>query len=253
MFFETGCIDAYGFPKRSAAVTVCAEDDLTKALTVRCRDVSGPVLNALRHAMYMDVPVLGVKDVTFLRTDGPLEKELVANRIGLLPIRALRMPPAGAVPSTGHDDVAAVFEINVAATEGRYRTVWSTDARCIAGAAEIVHYRSPAEKAAAYLDKGYHLSGLHGVHGPQSLHATFTVVLDTARGGRARDTEDCHAPWSRIAPAMRNDAGDEWTYEGNGGVDIRYAMVVSLARLTLLSQRLLDSLPARSGRVECAV
>jgi hypothetical protein len=221
---------------------------MTLETSMRFKNVHRTVLNALRHAMYMDVPSLGVKDVTFLQTDGPLEKELVANRIGQLPIHALAEAPPGALTNTEHPDVVAVFEINVAATQGRYVTVWSTDARCVAGAAKIVHYRSAEEEARASEDKGYHLSGLHGVHGPQSLHVVFTVVLDTARGGRVKDMENCHIPWSVIAPPKLRehaDGSEEWTYESNGSVCLRYAVTVAFARLTLLCDTLLDSLGER--------
>lgn len=171
-------------------------DAVTGAMCVRLSNVGLPLTNALRHALYKDVPVLAVAEVTLLFYDGPLEAELLALRLGQLPIAPL-LDAAGTSP---HVD-SAVFEINVSGELDRLTRVLSTAATCTTGNARIVHYRSDAERALACHDDGFVLAYLHP---RQRLHCKFVARIGTGRTGTR---------WSVVKPTIKYVTDDDSVLE----------------------------------------
>ncbi len=58
-----------------------------KTLSFVLEDATPSFANALRRIMMSEVPVLAIDDVTIFQNESPLYDEVVAHRIGLLPIK----------------------------------------------------------------------------------------------------------------------------------------------------------------------
>ena len=158
-------------------------------------DVDVSIVNVIRHSLYADVPVLAANTVTFIQYDGPLEPELIAHRIGQLPLR-FRTDRTSA--DEGDDGLrprpsSAVFRVDVQTDASVPGLVWvtSNDVVCVTGDAEVVHYRSKAEKAAAFADAGFPLCPLHA---GQRFVATFFADVGTGRKATR---------WSSVHPIIR--------------------------------------------------
>lgn len=151
-----------------------AVDDVTGAMTVQLSGIIQSMHNFLRHALFKDVPTLGVDTVTFIQYDGPLESEMVSHRLGQLPVRVLHTAPL--------DTTAATFCINVVAPPRTEKSgitwVTSADVVCTSENAEVVSYRSAAEREIAARDTGYLLVPLHP---GERVHVTFTARVSTGR------------------------------------------------------------------------
>jgi len=50
------------------------------------KNISASMINALRRAIIEDVPVLAIEDVEFTKNDSAMYDEMIAHRLGLLPI-----------------------------------------------------------------------------------------------------------------------------------------------------------------------
>lgn len=140
--------------------------------------------NVLRHALYADVDVYAPDTVTFIQYDGPLEPELIAHMIGQLPLRRT---------DDVHDDVPVTFAVDVQTDASTPSLTWvsSVDFTCTSGNAEIVHFRSDKERAAAFADTGFLLCPLHA---GQRFVATFTATLNNGRHGTR---------WNSVHPIVR--------------------------------------------------
>lgn len=229
-------------------VTICPRTQATK---VAFGSTPWSAVNALRHSLLMDVPVLAPKEVTFLSLSGPLETEQIAHRIGQLPI-AQGPPPDGEYPwlpaaptaplplkairdALGPErpalpkDVAGVFEIRAKCPPHEFRTVWSTDIDCIAGDCHIAHYLSPEASALAFRDRGFHVAALHG---GQILHCMFTVTRSTARkvGGTR---------WAAVCPPAIDIASNQLTISTNGACTPTEALLAASKHLVDLCDNVL--------------
>lgn len=142
-------------------------------------DVTLPVANAIRHALMKDVPVLAPDVVEIVQYNGQLQTEMVAHRIGLLPV-------ACNDGQTPHPDATAVFELDV--TWDRPTPGWVTSDLfvCVSGDAHIVHFRSDAEAKAAHRDTGFPLFMLH-----QHQRAHIRAVCRVGTGAH-------HARWNAV-------------------------------------------------------
>ncbi len=59
-----------------------------KNLVLIIEDVDVSIVNAIRRAILTEVPTVAVEDVIFYENDSPLHDEILALRIGLIPIKA---------------------------------------------------------------------------------------------------------------------------------------------------------------------
>lgn len=164
-------------------IRVSETDDVTGAVEFTFEGISQSLFNVTRHAVFKDVPVLGVDTVTFIEYDGPLESEMVSHRIGQLPLQFTHTAPSDATEAT--------FEINIRApppsTKCGLTWVTSADITCVDGTARVVHYRSDAETRLAPEDKGFMLVPLHP---NQRIHVTFKARVSTGR--EAARWVSCH-------------------------------------------------------------
>lgn len=168
--------------------------------------VDAALMNVIRHALYADVPILAPNTVTFIQYDGPLEPELISHMVGQLPLRFCDRED----PSL----TTAEFAIDVRTDSAVPKLTWvkSTDVTCTSTCtststseskhvlAEVVHFRSDAERAAATHDVGFLLCPLHA---GQRFVATFTATVATGRHGTR---------WNAVHPTVRPDEGTPGTY-----------------------------------------
>ena len=49
------------------------------------KDINPIIANTLRRSMLIDVPILAVDEVTFIKNDSALFDEILAHRLGLVP------------------------------------------------------------------------------------------------------------------------------------------------------------------------
>lgn len=164
----------------------CNESSPVPRLEVTLTKVDVSVFNVIRRALYQDVRTLAADDVQIDKYDGDIEREMIAHRVGQLPLAPLDYTD---VPAGAH----AEFVISVATGARGVPSpvhVTSYDVKQVDSAsgirAEVVHYRSDAERAAACMDMGYKLCPLR--HG-QQLHMRFM-----ARAGTGRQ----HARWQAV-------------------------------------------------------
>lgn len=181
------------------------------------------LFNTVRHALFNDVPVLAPDTVTFIQYDGPLEPEMVAHRIGQLPLRILPTAAGGDVADSEY-----VFCIDKKADTSKAGIVWVTskDIACVTGNAEVVHYRTDAEEALAAHDRGFLLLALHP---GQRVHVTFRGRVSTGREATR---------WVSSHVAARTDPGFSMRVETTGAVSppeaLKLALKTTLDRLKRL-------------------
>jgi DNA-directed RNA polymerase alpha subunit len=175
------------------------------------------LFNTVRHALFKDVPVLAPDTVTFIQYDGPLEPEMVAHRIGQLPLRVL--PTAGTEPHGA--DAEYIFRIHKEADTSKAGIIWVTskDVSCVTGNAEVVHYRTAAEEALAAYDHGFLLVALHP---GQRVHATFRGRVSTGREATRWVSSHC---------AARTDPSFSMRVETTGSVTPPEALKLALKSL----------------------
>lgn len=146
------------------STTIVAIDHVKRTVTYKyAGGMSACAVNAVRHAMLMDLPVLGIQCIDVRRYDGLLDIETVLLNIGLLPIAA----PGGGIPVPG---TIAVFKVCVVATDTSFRPVSSYDIQHLVTfapdgtvneePARLMHYRSLAEAIAAPHDRGFRIAAL---------------------------------------------------------------------------------------------
>ena len=193
-------------------------------------------MNVIRHSLFADVPVLAANTVTFIQYNGPLEPETIAHRIGQLPLRffdAGVTQGVSAVPDASPSSLpTATFSIDVRTSADVPRLTWVTsqDVTCTSRNAEVVHYRSDAERAAADRDSGFLVCPLHA---GQRFVATFTGIVATAR----RATR-----WNSVHPIVRphgDGTSFDVTIQTTGALlpraALRHALVAILDRLRAIS------------------
>ena len=186
------------------------------------------LFNLIRHAVFKDVAVLATDTVTFLQYDGPLEPEMVSHRIGQLPLRFTHASASASASST----VAATFAIDVIADTKKCGIIWvtSADVTCTSGDAEVVHYRSPAERAIASSDAGFLIAPLHP---GQRIKISFVARVSTGR--EATRWVSCHcAPQTQPVFALK--------IETTGATDAHTALKTALQCTAARLQRLADDL-----------
>lgn len=143
--------------KQSSDVEVswAAVDERTQACTFRFRGLTPTMLSMVRHALMKDVSCLAFAAVDFLKCTASWEYELIAHRIGQIPVAAVDPSTGG-----GTDGHGAVFEARVKADDPTvspcvYTIVKSTDFKLCRGSdgsaptATIVHARSGLEAGVA--------------------------------------------------------------------------------------------------------
>ena len=183
----------------------------------RFDNTDAALMNVIRHALYADVPVLAPNTVTFIQYDGPLEPELISHMIGQLP---LRFCSDDAI--TRSRPVEFSIDVRPDAAVPKLTWVKSTDVTCPSGAAEVVHFRSDAERAAASHDTGFLLCPLHA---GQRFVATFAATVATGRDGTR---------WSAVHPTVRPAAEDTpgtfyVTVQTTGAVQPKQALAHALS------------------------
>lgn len=183
-------------------------------LVAHIRGIDYSVANLIRTSLFMDVKCLAAEKVTFRGYDGILMSEMVAHRIGELPLRFVHRGPlvVGA---------EARFDIDVISKPGVPKLTWikSRDIRCIEGDAEIVHYRTAGEEKAASGDHGFHVAALHA---GQRLQATFLARVKTGRDG---------TQWVCAYPLvfpLEDGSGYSVTIETTGAVTAERALMDAL-------------------------
>ena len=183
---------------------------------------SASVFNLIRHAAFKDVAVLATDTVTFLQYDGPLEPEMISHRIGQLPLRF----------RAGSKAAVATFSIDVVSDTKKSGITWvtSADVTCASGDAEVVHYRTPAEKALATSDAGFLIAPLHP---GQRMKISFVGRVSTGR--EATRWVSCHCAL-QTAPVFA------LKIETTGAVEPREALKMALQCTADRLQRLADNL-----------
>lgn len=85
-----------------------ADDDVTArvveheagGMVIRLQDRSAALANQLRWAMGRDLPTDAISEVTVLENTTPFPDELIAHRLGLIPLRKLKDAPTASEPRT---------------------------------------------------------------------------------------------------------------------------------------------------------
>jgi len=149
--------------------------------TWRVHSADLPLCNLLRHALLADVPVQAVEKASFYAWDGPIERSMVALRLGQLPVRGLE-------PLT--------FEIKVRASLDAPLT-WVTSEDVVGDDYRVRRFKDGSRFLIAPLLAG------------QSLH----VVCQTSLGTGRRRTQ-----WSSVFPVMvsQEDGSCLFTVETTG-------------------------------------
>jgi hypothetical protein len=150
-------------------------------------DVDRSTVNALRTALYADVPVLAPERVTLVHFNGVQEQEMVTLNLGLCPFRRVDW----GVPGPSESYTIHLTQA-VDAEEPRGRWVTSRAIRC-PPEIEPVHFASREQEKAAVYDEGMQITKL--CPGEQ-VDLTAVVRTGTARGaGRTR--------WMAGTPTVR--------------------------------------------------
>jgi len=112
---------------------VCVLEEDAVRLRVLITGFSLPLVNSVRRACYSDVPVMAVEYVEVFDNNTVLYDEMIAHRLGLIPLRseeALRKygwPEKCSGADIGDSNCYAVFRLEVETGPGEERIVYSGD------------------------------------------------------------------------------------------------------------------------------
>jgi hypothetical protein len=171
--------------------------------TVKLHGIDLPVANAIRNALFNDVPVYAVDTMTFVKYDGVLEPEYITTLAGLVPIKPVAVTSAvpwrddlGAAPPV--PDTGKLYLDSTADPDGALvHWVTSQDLTDPTCTFAPVHYRSERLAAAAVHDRGIRIC-------PLLPGQRIQVSLNIRRGTRRVDG----TRWSAVMPVLTHDPSD---------------------------------------------
>lgn len=185
-----------------------AKLDEKKKIIFEISGIEFSFLNALRRTIINDVPTLAIEEVEFRKNDSGLYDEIIANRLGLLPLKTdlstFSLPKEGVTP----EDMGASSKVvlNLKSKDKGY--VYASEITCVDSEVKPVY----PETVIVKLDEN------------QELDATLTAVMGTGKEHTKWNPGSVvffHKPVLNYSSDKKNDKIPVLISDGKGKVDIK--------------------------------